>query len=388
MNGRSSIPAWKRLGLKLKYANENPERAHTNGTSTSNTEPQTATDFSQHFESTVSEPPKKKRKTERKTHLSDDSTQPPSTDTNGVTSHHPEQAVKKQVSFSADTKSAASTAKLDAARVDFESEAPQRSSTKPKKISTKNSRQATGKKSNAALNYLNQYQQARSGWKFNKNREIWILKHVFSKDDIPESHNLGLAMYIHGLQGTGARERLKTQCVELLSKSREIENKSNGNIENPPQREDYVRRLLDDLDKPPTSKAPAPENDEEDHDYGAWIQQQSRPTLVLRALGLNERLLLNNMESGSNGRAEHVNGSATAVKGKKRKNRTAIVDYDSSSSDSSSSSSSSDDDSDANDGDGTMSNGQVTREEETSSSGGDEESSSSDSDSSSASENS
>lgn len=369
--GLGGIPAWKRLGLKLKYANEVSDK---NGSLI--TETPTTQVTPKESQSNGSEPPKKKRKFERKDGSNRDSTPLGSTNTNTG----PDKALKKQVSFSADTKSAAPTSLHNSAEVETPSGASQ-SSINGEKFKTKKKKktmklqQGPAQKSNRALDYLDQYHSDLSSWKYNKNRETWILKHVFSEVDIPRNHNLGLAEYVHGLQGTGARERLKTQCTELLRKAQTNKSEDEDNNGDLTRDEMYVQRLKSDLNKPANSEAASQKDDAEDEKYTAWIQHRPRPTLIWWALGLQN--LSNSAELKSSTNSRNVNGVERMPK--KPKNRTTLVAYDSSSSSSSSSSSDSESEGESEgEENGTVSSG--GSDEETSSSG------SSDSESSSGSE--
>ncbi len=243
-----ATPAWKRLGLKLKYANEIPEKVHTNGKTT------TQTQGAQPEESRLSsaEPPLKKRKTDRRSkenllHTLSSSNPPP-----GVTNNDSGKATKKQVSFSVDTKPATSVANGNATDDDLKAVIVQTSTNgkKNKKKSGKKSQQPHAQKSNAALDYLNNYRTARSTWKFNKNRETWILKHIFSESDISRDYDLALAEYIHGLQGPAARERLKTQCVGLLKKEAFTQNGAISPEEESSQHPQYAQRFRAELENP------------------------------------------------------------------------------------------------------------------------------------------
>lgn len=72
------------------------------------------------------------------------------------------------------------------------------------------------RKSKDALEYLQQYQSSRSTWKFNKNREVWLLKHILSKADIPSSHESALFDYISGMKSENAKRRLMDQCHDCI----------------------------------------------------------------------------------------------------------------------------------------------------------------------------
>ena len=379
-----SVPAWKRLGLKLKYANENPGQRVSNAELSTGS--QNAHISFQASDTSTLEPPKKKQKTQAKTDANSGYGLDASNALQKDTDTHrrsPMQSLKKQVSFAADAKEESLVANGVSPAHDLNMEVVQvvTSSKRPKTKSGKKSKQPAVQKSNKALDYLNRHYIAPSSWKFNKNRETWILKHALSENDVPRNYDIALARYMHGLRGSGARGRLKVQCMELLKKDLTQTDgveviEDSGQSE---QDEQYAKRFKNDVASPLISDL-VDENDQDNQEYHSWIRKQPRPKILLWALGLEAGPLI---ESGANSDpksgTESFNGHDIAAKAKvkKRKNRTLVVDYDSSSS--SSSSSDSEDEGKSVAGAGSKINGAAS-EEETSSSGSEDESSSSDSD--------
>ncbi|KIW69430.1 hypothetical protein PV04_05307 [Phialophora macrospora] len=377
---QGGIPAWKRLGLKLKHAQEVPETSPRNAKVTA--ENQATSLSSKAPDPNTIEPPKKKRKTDSKPNgirehssITSNASQN-ATGNNGVSS---ERTLKKQVSFSADTKDAFATTNGDLAHGESTIGKAQTSPAgkKAKKKTAKKSEPLLDPKANTALDYLTQYNIARPSWKFNKNRETWILKHIFSESDIPRDYDIALSRYIHGLKGAGARERLKSQCVELVAKENEGQKAINaaGTSSTSGRDEQYAQRFKDELGNWSISDSSHENADEEDPIYRSWIRAQPRSKIVLWAIDLDEdppRLSSSDSKSKTGtkqtGGVEH----SPPPKVKKRKNRTAIVVYDSSSS--SSSSDSSDTESESEESGGQAPNDH-TFEDETSSSGSDSESS-------------
>lgn len=295
-------------------------------------------------ESAPAEPPKKKRRVQPETNGHATPTEADSTATvDTIKEGRRPKKVKKRVSFSADTKLVPESPALSSSpEPDSKHNEPPAGQKKTRTKSKHIPERAPVQKSNASLDYLNRYYTNRAEWKFNKNRETWILKHVLSENDIPREYDIALAKYIHGLQGTSARERLQSQSLDLLRKERE--NTSDVHSQN----EGFYGRFRKHLEE-----STDPGSDEEgSEEYVAWLRQKSRARLLLWSLGFDDQALdsigaqpvVPNGEIGGG----HTNGDSKAPqKEKKRKNRTAVVDYDTSSSDSSSSSSESDSDSDS-----------------------------------------
>jgi hypothetical protein len=70
------------------------------------------------------------------------------------------------------------------------------------------------------LAYLQQYHESRDTWKFNKNHQIHLLKHIFNVEVIPSDHAHLIYEYIAGLQGS-VRTRLRDEAFEIKVKDQE-----------------------------------------------------------------------------------------------------------------------------------------------------------------------
>ena len=217
------VPRWKQLGLKLKSGPESPQ----NFSFSNHSGPTIGSQTNGHAASTTELPQRKKRRV-------DVSTVAPS----GADSKQTDQSrghvnkksdlkksdLKKRVSFTADTKPPDGAPDDDITKEPSSSNQPERTSPsakeskgrlKPaKQMKAKKLSQESPRKSADALDYLRLYRDDRATWKFNKNREIWILKHALSVKDIPTEYESALLDYIRGLQSSGARSRLKEQCLE------------------------------------------------------------------------------------------------------------------------------------------------------------------------------
>jgi hypothetical protein len=274
-----SAPAWKRLGLKLKYANEEAqiEKDLNSTDGASVVIKANGVVHSPIGTSDTVQPPRKRQRTESAS-SSDHAVQRNTVDLpdDEKVSNQPAlpKRLKKSVSFSSDTKA------LPGLRED----PPVSMKSKKDRPKTKTKRrveQSTQRKPNAALEYLVQYQADRASWKFNKNRETWLLKHIFSTTDIPREHDLALATYFHGLKGTGARERLKKECFEALQKQQ-----AGGTSTSPNDaalRAQFFARLAYEPGQD-VEDATNGDNDSGKNEMQSWIQNQPRPRLILWSL--------------------------------------------------------------------------------------------------------
>ena len=336
------IPAWKRLGLKLKYADEVFESTgKLNGDGGVITSHKSVKPSSTKEEQQVSdEPPRKKRKASTGSDEIRQARLTNGTDaSNGKPSEIATKKLKKRVSFSADVKADSEmpgTAPVEAGSNLEGAPATKRKKEKKKSRAASDAQRPLSSGLNPALEYLSQYHTARSTWKFNKSREIWILKHALSETDIPKSYDLALARYVHGLKGAGARDRLKTACMDVLKKQSGKEDPSNQLNDGHEDLQDahFQARFGNELQElQEGAKA-----DEDDGEFQTWIQHQPRSKLLLWSLGHDEsKLGLLPTEAKENTRTVQINGAdVPKSRQKKKKNRTAVVEYESSSSSSSS----------------------------------------------------
>lgn len=77
----------------------------------------------------------------------------------------------------------------------------------------------SGKEAPAYLQYLQQYHADRESWKFNKSKQNDLLKNIWNVYRISPEHNEALAIYISGLQGAAARQRLREAAKTILEEA-------------------------------------------------------------------------------------------------------------------------------------------------------------------------
>lgn len=91
---------------------------------------------------------------------------------------------------------------------------------KPRAPTDKNhKRQESSSSSSSAhqssLTYLQTYHTSRSQWKFSKSRQIHLLHNLFCDSFIPFSFQPALQAYLSGLQGEGAKSRLRSAAQKI-----------------------------------------------------------------------------------------------------------------------------------------------------------------------------
>lgn len=223
----SVVPAWKRLGLKLKGASSDGSPVSAPPQPTSSSAPPAAR-FGHHQQQpnlngggSYGTPGFNKRKQFSGSYPSFDSKRPRRDDSDLTPS-------RKSVSFSQDTKRAA-----------------------PKKPKIKKPpKQQLPKKPfdfTPVLEYLRTWHKARDSWKFNKNHQTLLIKHLYSSDAIPASDIDAFYLYIQEIKG-GSRKRLVEQAEEIRKKDMEAGPKGfPDGTKSPEEKQKQYEEMLSEL---------------------------------------------------------------------------------------------------------------------------------------------
>lgn len=204
------------------------------------------------------------------------------------------------------------------------------------------------------LSYLNLYYKNRPAWKFQKNRETHLFKHILSLEQVPAQYNAALLAYLQGLKSEGAKQRLCQTSEEVVKAEIEEKTPENGDTAaeekeegNSPDATDYQKAvdafrswLLDPKEDFDNSSV----SEQFDDDIRKKLEKRQRAELMYFAV----QGKLFSVEKPKPAEKEARPKKLTPGQ-KKRKNRTAIIEISSSSESESSSSSSSDSDSDSSD---------------------------------------
>lgn len=268
------IPAWKKLGLKLKFAKEEPEEVnggHKEAT-TNGKKRKSSSDSEFAVETAATEQPMKKLK-KSKSKLRDETatvtmTGDPSSTLHGEETQSSPEATqrtpsskRKSVSFAPEVKTedgdgvkqvykkwleeeTANDPSFDPSKASpslkvftpptVRSSSPPADSlgpsstsnskpeakkpkvkTKPKSKPSATSPTSTTAPENPALTYLTTHHTTASTWKFSKPHQNHLLKHLFSLIHIPSTYDPALLSYLKGLKGTSARSRIRTQALAI-----------------------------------------------------------------------------------------------------------------------------------------------------------------------------
>ncbi|MCJ1297362.1 hypothetical protein MMC08_000148 [Hypocenomyce scalaris] len=392
------VPAWKRLGLKLKYANETP------GGVTPTQDPvliPRKRDYSEAGLKSEGAPPKKSKKpvlssSEKASEKDTASFVPSASQSEQPTPRSPtatpSPTKRKSVAFTPETKSQDGDslkqlydtwlAEQKAEDTDFEADhtgqalklafpAPNEPTLKAKKSKKEKTKEkhdsasaqpsaSSSSCTNSSLEYLTLYHSSRANWKFNKAKQTYLLKNLLDVSRIPPSYDEGLASYLAGLQGASARGRIRDAALatvkadnEALSEEAE-KNKEGERMEDPARRREYYAHALK-LYKDQLKGLEIEREDRERELDPAWrlrLLKRKRAEMVLWATGRDtDAGIAEDHAMNGNGVTAHraVDENAQKrtrlndgnVKRRRRKRRTGVPDDDDDDSSSSSSSSSS-----------------------------------------------
>ncbi|KKY32558.1 hypothetical protein UCDDA912_g07452 [Diaporthe ampelina] len=336
----SAVPAWKRLGLKLKGARR---FTHHQQRSNFNADGQYGT------------PAFNKRKQfPSGSYPASDNKRPRWDDPDFTPS-------KKSVSFSQDTKKAA----------------PKKPKPAKKKKASKPQPKPQPHDLTPSLEYLRTWHKARDAWKFNKNHQTLLLKYSYKPEVLPAADIDAFYLYINDIKG-GSRTRLIEQAEEMRKKDMEAGPKgfpegTKTSEEKQGQYEEMLADLLKEKDEAKegasASAAPKRSFDEVeftlrtvDKDVQQRLVKRMRAEMVidtLKSSGSEDDAAASSASiiNGTSSRVKvpvpnGVDAKATGTEGTKqktkRRKKLRTVDTDSSSSESESSS---DSDSDSSSGD-------------------------------------
>lgn len=257
------VPAWKRLGLKLKFAKDTPAELSTPSAVQGTSEQTTARKRPREAENAFVSSKKQKSdaQNENENEKSDDVTgHEISLDAASTPGAVISRKRSKSVTFTSDTKiddgfsattlyqdwlanenellSIAPTQVQEAPHVPEESVSrPPAQEKRPKKEKAKSKTDKAAKAARAEkqsdsqqtpdfVQYLVQFHTDKSTWKFHKKKQNELIKHCFDLSRIPSTESPALVAYIRGLQGVGVQQRLLESAEKILQDLLEREGRS------------------------------------------------------------------------------------------------------------------------------------------------------------------
>ncbi|KAI0446219.1 hypothetical protein F4803DRAFT_504991 [Xylaria telfairii] len=219
------VPAWKRLGLKLKPASEGQSHDvthHPTTTTTTRTPPSSVPNNSRTHLAGSTTPNAKRRASGGAPALDHSAKRARQDSWQNQTSSHQTPKKVKSVSFAADTAESQPPASVKTTKQHKQTSAkaaaaPAKPVKKPAPVNLE-----------PALAYLRAWHTARENWKFNKNHQTKLLEQVFAGADettIPAVDIGVFYEYIRGLQG-GVRTRLRELANGI--RARDMEQGASG----------------------------------------------------------------------------------------------------------------------------------------------------------------
>ncbi|SLM41193.1 Protein of unknown function DUF2373 [Lasallia pustulata] len=250
------VPAWKKLGLKLKYAKDTPDDVIHTGDSAPNSRKRGPPESRLIAENTPTKKPKKSVSTSTEKPKRKDATpiQPSATQQEQQTPQSPIAAPcltkRKSVTFTPDTKTedgdsikqlyhtwlaeqkaedhsftpdhAGQALKLASpSPLPPSNEPPATKAKKPKKAQPSKPAPPQPNPPSPALKYLTHHHTSLPTWKFSKAKQTTLLKHVFSPSLIPPTHDPALSSYLSGLRGANARSRIRATASTIITADEE-----------------------------------------------------------------------------------------------------------------------------------------------------------------------
>jgi hypothetical protein len=176
------------------------------------------------------------------------------------------------------------------------------------------------------LSYLSHYHRARATWKFQKNRETNLFKHLYSLEHVPSQYNTSLLVYMQGLRGDAAKQRLSDAARDVIKADMDLDKpKDDESAENQEENTntDYIEAIN-------AFRERLPEADEEldninigedlNADAQKRLPKRQRAELVFFAVA-------GKLFSAEDAKPKR---KPKSTEPKKRKNRTVVVDISSS----------------------------------------------------------
>ena len=110
-----------------------------------------------------------------------------------------------------------------------------------------------------ASNYLKAW-QAKQGWKFNKNTQSWLLRHMYETEKVSKSTFAILLEYTKGLQGKDAKTRLLDEATARAQRYREYEKEKEEKVEDAKEEKTETQSTDKNVDEV-GSTSPTTDND-------------------------------------------------------------------------------------------------------------------------------
>ncbi|KAK3296710.1 uncharacterized protein B0H64DRAFT_390121 [Chaetomium fimeti] len=205
------VPAWKRLGLKLKGPSSG-EAIPSSAGPNSRVKPSAQTPNAHQTRANGSPASALKRKLPTSASTS-----------NAVNAQTPNKKPRRENQSAAEPETPSSLRKSVSFADDTKDSAKEKAG--PKKAKSKKAKKASNATKSdfslePSLSYIRQWHTARDSWKFNKNHQTLLIKYLFDEDKVPSADIPIFYQYIRDLKGF-VRTRLRETAAETKKKDME-----------------------------------------------------------------------------------------------------------------------------------------------------------------------
>ncbi len=188
-----------------------------------------------------------------------------------------------------------------------------------------------------ALVYLLQHYHSPQDWKFNKARQLYLLRHVLDLERIPPKYTKPLCLYLGGLRGQGVRDRLKAKMEQVTNKDPSEEKTAPQEPEpewekqEPKEDDDATAKFLEDIMGPeaglldiPDSELILPNGNMEENEER---RRRARTILMMLSMGQDVGHILAKKasidEDGKSSEESTKQTPETKAKAQRKKRKTA-----------------------------------------------------------------
>jgi hypothetical protein len=209
------IPAWKRLGLRLKNDSTSPKKRtfdeeFRDDSKPAPTEP-TVSLQRNGYGNSPDERPAKKRKS---VSFSDDTKKEDGSQIQKLVDDYIAENTEVEGGFAAEEASSFTTSKVHPANLEKSNGTKQPK--KPNHSKKVDLAEPSAERSSQIINYLTSFHTDKPNWKFNKNLQTQLLRHIFDVSRIPPHLDEALQEYVKGLKGEVSRQRLFESLNSIL----------------------------------------------------------------------------------------------------------------------------------------------------------------------------
>jgi hypothetical protein len=112
-----------------------------------------------------------------------------------------------------------------------------------------------------AAGYLTNWKEHQGHWKFNKNTQSWLIRHMYESEKVAKSTFTILLEYLEGLQGEGAKARISEDATRRALRYKKYSEESeeggeNQNNSNSEKKDSKLVQFTEDTKEPAAADGP------------------------------------------------------------------------------------------------------------------------------------